>query len=236
MPSSSTITPTAELQPGLDTPASLPAGVPFTVTLDALESFQIEAFGTGAIADLTGSEVLSDKPLAVLGAHQCVSAPELKPYCDTLVEMTPPVSTWGQTFVKAAYHYRRTGDLTRVIASVDATDVFVDGNLVATLDRGEFYERDSATQQFELIETTAPALAAMYEKGVDPYHRADPSYMILTPTEQWVNRAYAHTVPQRYLGVIGGFGSVVPALDGFAGNMILLARSADTDGFLLNPS
>ena len=162
-----TITPKAALRPGPDLPGSPAANVPFQVTLDAHEMIHLAGIDSGANADLTGTLVTSNKPVAVMGANQCDYIPGTRPTCDTLIEMMPPTSSYGTRFVKAAYHFRHVGDITRVVAATDGTEVSVDGVPVATLDRGEFYERDSAVESFEVIDTSEPALAAMFEKGVE---------------------------------------------------------------------
>jgi hypothetical protein len=48
--------------------------------------------------DLTGSEITSEKPIAVFSAHTCTYYPEDLGACDHLQEQLFPVSTWGNSF------------------------------------------------------------------------------------------------------------------------------------------
>lgn len=84
-----TITPAYAARPGADTPAALPAGTPFNITLDRLQTFQLQDAGVDSTGDLTGTTITSDKPISVYGAHVCVNVPVGIVACDHLVEEIP---------------------------------------------------------------------------------------------------------------------------------------------------
>ncbi len=73
-----------------------PAGVPFTITLNRLNTFQLTGSGT---ADLTGSIITTSAPVAVMSGVDCVNVPVGVGWCDHIVEMMPPVATWGKSFL-----------------------------------------------------------------------------------------------------------------------------------------
>ena len=50
-------------------------------------------------SDLTGTVVLSTKPIALFSGHGCANVPALVTACDHLVEQIPPVSTWGSSLL-----------------------------------------------------------------------------------------------------------------------------------------
>ncbi|KAI8521228.1 hypothetical protein Bbelb_009820 [Branchiostoma belcheri] len=74
------------------------AGQPFTVRLDRFETLQVQAS-----EDLTGSKITATHPVAV--------------------QMIPPVDTWGKEFVTVPLIKHRGGDLFRVIAARDNTQL-----------------------------------------------------------------------------------------------------------------
>src|SRR5690606_20569918 len=74
-----------------------PAGVPFSITLDQGETYQL--LGNSAATDFTGSTINSDKPIAVFSGHTCGNVPPTTGFCDHLVEQIPPLSSLGQSFV-----------------------------------------------------------------------------------------------------------------------------------------
>src|SRR5690554_476349 len=81
------------------------ANTPFNITLNAGESYLLEASG----GDLTGSSVTANAPIAVMGASKCVNIPVGYGACDHIVEMLPPVATWGQSFITIPLASRKKG-------------------------------------------------------------------------------------------------------------------------------
>ena len=70
------------------------AGVSFTKSFNKGDAYELGQSGI----DLTGTLVTSDKPIGVFGSVQCASVPTNVFYCDHLVEMLPPLSSWGTKF------------------------------------------------------------------------------------------------------------------------------------------
>lgn len=172
-----TITPTAAFSSNL-------ANVPFQITLNEGETYQGR---TGAYSDLTGSLITSNHPVGVFGGHLCANVPIEFQACDHLVEMLPPVSTWGQNFVTTPFAERENGDVFRVLASEDNTTITINSVLVATLNTGEFYE--TTLEIPSSIQTSNPALVAQYMQGtaVDgPDFPGDPAMVIVAPVEQFI--------------------------------------------------
>ncbi|MBN2358465.1 MAG: IgGFc-binding protein, partial [Deltaproteobacteria bacterium] len=52
-------------------------------------------------ADVTGVLVAGDKPIGVLGIHECEYVPQDLAACDHVEEMLPPIETWGDEYVAA---------------------------------------------------------------------------------------------------------------------------------------
>lgn len=169
------------------------AGVPYTLTLDAGQTYML-ASGSGATAgDLTGSRVTANKPIAVFGGHECSSIPLGTGYCDHSYEQLPPTETWGTRFVTAPLATRTRGDTFRVLASRDGTTVTINGATVATLQAGRFLER--VLTGGNVIEASQPVLVAQYSNG-SQYDGvpSDPFMMLVPPHEQFL-RAYTITTP-----------------------------------------
>lgn len=166
-----------------------PAGVPFTVTLNRLDTFQIRGNGT----DLTGSIITATAPVSVMSGVECVNVPVGYPWCDHIVEMMPPVATWGKSFLTVPLATRLKGDVFRILASQDGTNVYINGALAATLNRGKFYEKILTVRS--QIEASTPVLVAQYSAGQSfDGVVSDPFMMLIPPTEQFLNR-YTFSTP-----------------------------------------
>jgi hypothetical protein len=128
-----------------------PTSATVTVRLNAGDSYLVQADPRtmGGFADLTGSRVLADKPVAVFGSHQRTTLPvrqrELLSSRDHLWEQLPGIETWGKEafitpFVQPRAALLIGNDLYRVLAAYDNTRVSVNGQQVAVLNAGERYE------------------------------------------------------------------------------------------------
>ena len=80
---------------------------------------------TRGVFDLTGTEIRANQPIGVWGFHQRTTMPNLLINGngrDHLVEMLPPVETWGKKYVTVEYNRQGSnpnakGDVFRVVAS-----------------------------------------------------------------------------------------------------------------------
>lgn len=149
--------------------------------------------------DLTGSVVTASKPVAVFGGHQRSTIPvEFRDQLDSrdcLVEQMNPIRTWG----KSAYVLPLAvspdeepvgSDLFRVVTAFDSTVISVDGNEVATINAGEFYE--APLRQAANVTSSRPTMVAMFKKtsgrtlqNEDP-RIGDPFMMLVPPAEQFM--------------------------------------------------
>ena len=125
-----TITPTFTLS------AQMPAGKPYRVTLNQGQVYQVQEPTT---ADVSGTDISADKPIAVFGGHKCTFV--LAAYCDHLVEQLPRCRPGARNLRTMPLATRHKGDTFRFLAARDGTTVSVNGTVVATLNRGAFHER-----------------------------------------------------------------------------------------------
>ncbi|MBI5934520.1 MAG: tandem-95 repeat protein, partial [Chloroflexi bacterium] len=168
------------------------AGTPYTVSLNQGSTYLLQAANAGE--DLTGSVVTADQPVGVYGGVDCVNIPSSGySACDHIEEMLPSTDTWGQNFLTVPLAGRTGGDAFRVLASQNGTSVSVNGSVVATLNRGQYYQANlTAISQ---ITASAPVLVAQYanSQGFDAT-TGDPFMMLIPPYEQFLG-AYTISTP-----------------------------------------
>ena len=159
------------------------AGVPYQIVLQTGETYRLINYD-GPDADLTGTTIKSDKPIAVFGGHMCALVPPSVAAGDHLVEQLPPVNMWGRHFVTLPLATRTKGDTFRFLAATNDTRVAINGKMVASLDRGQFLERimDAPAE----ILASKPILVAQYANGSDfDGSTGDPSMMLVPSVEQF---------------------------------------------------
>ena len=78
-------------------------------------------------SDLSGTYIVSDKPIAVFSGNVRTEVDRdfVKGDRSHLVEQVPPINTWGTSFYPSPIPNRTTGDLFKVMASEANTTVQV---------------------------------------------------------------------------------------------------------------
>jgi len=165
------------------------------------------------IADFTGVEVLTDKPVAVFSGHVCANVPVGETACDHLVEQMPPVKNWGLTYVSMPLAERLGGDTYRVVASEDNTVLTINhGEQYVTLNKGEFFE--NRIEGPVLFEANHPILVSQFSNSASTDSAQtgvnyDPAVMLIPAKEQFVKH-YTVTAPAtgyslNYVNIIAPF-------------------------------
>jgi len=168
---------------------------PFAVTLDAGDVFFAQA-QLGEPADVTGTQVVANKPVSVFSGVKRASIPTWwGNYRDHLVEQLVPLQSWGQNALVTP-HYAVTSDRSdtaeyRVTAAFGPTDVFIVGSIrtdTVTLGAGEIVTRPLI--EAVSVKATGPILVTQYERstpntGAGDATIGDPFMMIVPPVEQF---------------------------------------------------
>ncbi|MCS7090885.1 MAG: GEVED domain-containing protein [Limisphaera sp.] len=200
-------------------------GVPYTVLLQPGDVYQLRDTND-APADLTGTIIAADKPVAVFAGHGCAVVPTATQwYCDTIVEQLLPVNLWGQEFYVGPLAGRAGGSVIRVVAAYPGTAVSVNGSLMTTLMAGQVYQ--TLIPSRARLNTSRPALAALVatSSDYDGATNADP-FMVLLPATRHFASGYR----------------VVAPTNGFPTNFIQLAvpiavtNSVQLDGTPVSPA
>lgn len=197
-----TVTPSVEVSPGTDLPTGMPANLPSTVTLQRGETLMLANQGTSddqtVWEDLTGTSIVSNEKVAVFAGHACTNINTTA--CDHLIEQLPPVTSLGRRFLTVPLATRHSGDVFRVVATVDGTVVRIDGEHLATLARGEVKYFEGLEYQYRVVEATEPVLLAQYAKSknyngtLGTKEPADP-FMALVPPQGQYPSSYRLTTP-----------------------------------------
>ena len=172
-----------------------------TLKLNKGETYLVQAkiTRTSFKTDLTGSEVHSDKPIAVFAGHQRATIPNdsiyTNPSRDYLFEQMPPIETWGNNailvpFIQPENDSKLKNDLYRILAAYDNTELYINNVQRTILNKGEFYE-DKLTDA-SYVRASAPILVAQFKKTSDfsstggPLNSGDPFEMLIPPVEQFI--------------------------------------------------
>ena len=164
-----------------------------TIQLDYLQTFLIDSTN-----DLTGSKVVSNKPIAVYSGHTCGEAPTPGiPACDFLGKQIPPSASWGNSFLVSPFSTRKSGYLLNFVSSQDNTNINISCQSNIKYEIPSLEEDDTASQLIAgrnicHIYANNPILVAQFSlgQGLDSdgenYIPGDPAVVIVPPFLHYV--------------------------------------------------
>ncbi|MBL7954080.1 MAG: gliding motility-associated C-terminal domain-containing protein [Flavobacteriales bacterium] len=215
------------ITPSVNTASGQPAGVPFTVTLNAGQTYQLQA-ATDA-TDLTNTIVEATeasgtcRPFAVIGGSMCATVPGACQACDMIFEQLIPTAAWGTQYYTAPILGVNTSTV-RVMAEFDATTVTINGGAPIVLNAGQRHELNGTTSP-ACIQANKPVSVAQLMEGYSCAGNGDPALWLTSPAERLSTSASWHTsgsslitqhsvsvvVPLAAVGQLTLDGVVVPA-------------------------
>jgi hypothetical protein len=168
----------------------------------------------GAYADLSGSKIISDKPVAVTSGNQCAYIDVNTPTCDFIMEMELPTHSWGKEYHVTNFNKRLKHSFIKVFAKNPNTNLYRDGENepFATLTTAGgiqglgYYEgrvlEDGSMPRPVIIRADGPISVTQFNPGqMDDNVSSDPFQLVLTPIEQY-QREITFNTP----GIKGGLG------------------------------
>ena len=175
--------------PSVPTDGGHAAGVPYTVNLNAGETYQV--MSASETTDLTGTTIAGTalngtcRPLAVFGGSMCANVPTGCPACDHIFEQCAPVGTWGTDH--HTIPLSGVGTYTyRVLADQNATSVTVDGGAPVLLNAGQSITVNGAAQPV-CISADKPISSVQILEGFNCSGAGDPSSLNLLPQDRLSN-------------------------------------------------
>ncbi len=192
-----------EITPSATTAGGRPAGVPYSITMDAGQSYQVQASH-----DLSGSRVISPnrRPFALFGGAARANVPSGVKFQNHLFEQMYSVDRWGTTFITVPLATRKM-DPFRIMASANATTVQFDGRSVFTLNDGEY--RDTILTRATVITADQPIGVVQFSAGAefDNSFNADPFMVVVSPLDFTRNQVLLSmfpvpTVARHYVNIV----------------------------------
>ncbi|MCC6234134.1 MAG: hypothetical protein IT580_15935, partial [Verrucomicrobiales bacterium] len=131
---------TVVITPSYETGLRLP-GVPYNVVLTNVgDCYQLRNTND-APADLTGTIIEADFPVATFGGHVCANVNSADVfYCDYLVEQMLPTERLVTEFFTAPLATRTGGDTIRIVAARRNTEVSINGASITLTNRGDVHD------------------------------------------------------------------------------------------------
>ncbi len=176
--------------------------LPPSITLNKGQVYLVQS-NTGSYGDppdLTGTKIVSTKPIALFSGHQRALLPIQSHNSltsrDCLIEQLTPIATWGHSALLVPYpepvgSVVTSGDKYRILAAYDSTEVWIDSVFNRLLYAGEWMEGDLRTAH-SVFCTRAVEIAQYKHTGTpnsapDNFvYNGDPFMMVIPPSNQFL--------------------------------------------------
>jgi hypothetical protein len=194
-----TISPVAAITAGANVAAAV-KGMPTTYTLAKGQYVQFSQ-----AAELTGSVVLANKPVATFAGSSCMNVPDDTAACDTGGQQIPPVRALGSEYAAVRYRGRNGGQNEsvpwRLVGAANGTELTwtpsAPAGAPSTLSIGQVAEF-SAPGPFVVAsqDLSHPFYAAAYMTGGSNFNgEGDAEFVNVIPTAQYLDSYVFFTDP-----------------------------------------
>ena len=175
-------------------------------------------------ADLSGSKIIANKPVALVTGNMCNNIPTGNQWCDYTVEMDLPTFTWGLDYFVPKVPNRKYSSIIRIFAKEPNTNIFKDGRQIGQIKTAGGTEGNAfltmrmvpfdVESRSVVVSGDKPIGVTLYNTGIqeDGYPRpnSDPFVMVMTPFQQYQKEITfctpgimgAQGFPENYLNLV----------------------------------
>ena len=163
------------------------AGIQYPFVINRLQTVLI-----GSADDLTGTKIVTDKPVSVLSGHECGQIPADVMGCDYLIEQVPPATLWGRVYYTAPLATRRSYTI-KVLAAYNSTvvDIYCNNTREChNISEGEFVNK-ILSQEYCAINSNKVVLVVQFSHGWEDDNTneyGDPMMTLVPATNQYSNK------------------------------------------------
>jgi hypothetical protein len=152
-------------------------------------------------ADLSGSRITANKPVAVVTGNQCNNIPTGNQWCDYTAEMDIPTFTWGTDYHVPKVPGRKYPSIIRIFGKEPNTNIFRDGKKIGEIKTGggiegnafltmrmSTYSNPPTPPRSVVISGDKAIGVTLYNTGTQEDNAAgnsDPFVMVMTPMQQY---------------------------------------------------
>ncbi|XP_065900860.1 uncharacterized protein [Dysidea avara] len=161
----------------------LAVGIQCSLVIKRLQTVLIES-----LDDLTGTKIVTDKPVSVLSGHQCGRVPNNVDSCEHLVEQVPPTTSWGRIHYIAPLATRRSYSV-KIVAAYNSTivDFYCNNTKESyTIGDGESFNKTLSLQEYCSIYSSKEIIVVQLAHGqLDDGIPGDPTMTLVSSTNHY---------------------------------------------------
>ena len=162
-----------------NTTTNLFTGKQYSFTINRLQTVYINS-----PFDLSGTKVITNKPVSVFSGHECGNVPWNVSFCNYLIEQIPPTTLWGTVFYILPLA-NETSYTVKILAAYNSTNINIYCNITRnfySINKGEFINQTLSIQEYCAIHSNKKVLVAQFDHGQHRVKAIGDPMMILVPS------------------------------------------------------
>ena len=196
------------------------AGREYSFMINRLQTFYV-----GSLEDLSGTKLVTNKPVSVFSGHRCANVPWNVRYCSHLIEQLPPTALWGEVYYIVPLADKRSYSI-KVLAAYNHTivNMYCNNTIESfTLNEGEFFNKTSQTNEYCAVYSNKEVLVAQFSHGGDEDNAyGDPMMTLVPATNQYLSAFEFSTIRGSLLSGYNHYVNIIVMEQYYQPNMIYL--------------
>ncbi len=185
-----------------------------TYTLPSNQSYEgyfelnsTESYFIDKLMDITGTKIVSDKPLTVISGHEAGSVPS-DGTVEPMAQQIPPTQLWGEKFMIVPFSNHPFGQIVKVLSSVNNTKIDYNCNSVKSDTMlslaGDFHQFTVNSDTYCYIEANNSVLVTQFPFSPSGNTDGDTTMILVASVDQYSREFYfdtTDTVHKDYISI-----------------------------------
>ena len=157
-------------------------GIQYTFMINRLQTIYISS-----LDDLTGTNIITDKPVSVFSGHECGNIPWDTEFCSHLIEQIPPTALWGKVYYTGPL-LRRSSYTITVLAAFNSSiiEIYCNNSVETyTVNEGEVINKVITLQKYCAVYSNKKILVVQFSHGGTEDNNYGDPMMTLVPSNSW---------------------------------------------------
>ena len=167
---------------------------------------QMQTLFVSSSKDLTGTKIVSNKPLTVISGHECANVPFSESGCEPLAFQVPPSATWGTKFLLAPFAGRTGRQKVKMISANVTSIQYICGSKSHLGTKTNVTSHSTYIDEYCFLESSYPLLVVQLSTAGSIDRQGDPAIAMISPIDQYINEVsfislQTSTFPSNYISV-----------------------------------
>ena len=158
---------------------------------------RLQTFYIGSVEDLSGTKIVTNKPVSVFSGHRCANIPWNVTACSHLIEQIPPTALWGNVYYIAPLAGKRSFTV-KILAANNNTivNIYCNNTMESyVINEGKFVNRTSQLLEYCAIYSNKEVLVVQFSHGgAEDNTYGDPMMTLVPATNQYLNKFDLSTI------------------------------------------